>query len=254
MKNIYTYVLTCLLALNAAPLSFAAETGQREKEQLTQASYNTPEHIKALQEKYPLDESWRNLAFEQEIELIKSQGSKEELVQKIDEYHLLILSIVEKNPKGYEAFIKKSKEELFFNHKQAWASLDGIHVWAWWDYYVSSYGQLESICHNLTPNCNARKLERYENLFVRWNTLPSYIEYVGDDGPDFDWYKDRHCGERSSYDIDMFVGNINEKSNLNSMAKLDNIWRNVYVEPAFTNLSCNQKMSKYSLPNISHGN
>ncbi|HEV2601764.1 MAG TPA: hypothetical protein VGT41_05750 [Candidatus Babeliales bacterium] len=68
MKNIYTYVLTCLLALSTASLSFAVEGGQGEKEQEALLAQNELDVIKKDNDEASVEPTWDNLTISQKMD------------------------------------------------------------------------------------------------------------------------------------------------------------------------------------------
>ncbi|BDC34391.1 hypothetical protein Noda2021_03490 [Candidatus Dependentiae bacterium Noda2021] len=157
----------------------------------------------------------------------------------IDEYHSSILTAAENDLPAYIDFIRKSKDELFENNKEAWALLD--------------YNVLQKICLNLSPNYHLRNSEkkiysgvndhhelRYKSLFVGWNAHLSFHE-------------NRSKSEKNVDQNGYVFLSAQSISGISVHAKrLDDLWRNTYVEPRWNNLNVSQKISKSSLKSYTY--
>lgn len=174
----------------------------------------------------------------------KLYAKEEKRVQQVDEYHRLILSAAEKNLPAYIEFIKKSKQQLFENNKEAWASLD--------------YEMLKTICLNLTPNYHLRDSDervyyfgflggrevRYKPLFAGWSAHCPFLD------------KSLKKVERNTpqyiYNDQAFATAQPSQVLPDRAEKLDDIWRSTYVEPTWNNLNMSQKMSQSSLKSYTY--
>jgi hypothetical protein len=206
------------------------------------ALQGTFEHITAARENCRVIE---RLVDEKKLESARMKqkliAAHKEHTTKVTEYHSIILTAAEKNITEYRAFIEKSKKELFEKNKELWAVLD--------------YEMVQNICRNLTPNYHARTRDEkvyyhglrngtevtYASLFKGWNA---------------------HCGyhekslakrlKRSTMNDQSFATAQLSRDIPLAAKKLDDLWRNTYVEPQWTNLNMAQKISSSSIKSYTY--
>ncbi len=157
-------------------------------------------------------------------------AAHKEHTAKVTEYHSIILTAAEKNITEYRAFIEKSKKELFEKNKELWAVLD--------------YEMVQNICRNLTPNYHARTRDEkvyyhglrngtevtYASLFKGWNAHCGYHEKSS-----------AKRLKRSTMNDQSFATAQLSRDIPLAAKKLDDLWRNTYVEPQWTNLIWRKK-------------